>query len=251
MGSLIRYNKPGKEVLAMTPLVTHIIRECHRLRSHIYHLQQEIDRGPRVIRSRQEELEQERHAYEQHFETIKRLKLKQREDEGSLKQTEARLARLEEQLLSITSAKEYQAKLSEIAQAKEKKSMLEDAILTTIMELEEKMAATPKVEKRWSQVQSDFVAFQREAEERYARLQQDLQWSQQELQRWEDQIPEDLRERYEKLVRAMGPDAFAAVKNRYCQGCHTQISEQCILDLRNGTFLRCFNCGRMLYVEDN
>jgi predicted nucleic acid-binding Zn-ribbon protein len=49
----------------------------------------------------------------------------------------------------------------------------------------------------------------------------------------------------------MGPDAFAAVKNRYCQGCHTQISEQCILDLRNGTFLRCFNCGRMLYVEDN
>ncbi|GIW85097.1 MAG: hypothetical protein KatS3mg107_0757 [Gemmataceae bacterium] len=235
----------------MTPLITDIIRECHRLRSHIHYLQQEIDRGPRVLKSRQEELEQERRAYEGHFETIKRLKLKQREDEGSLKQTEARLARLEEQLLSITSAKEYQAKLSEIAQAKEKKSALEDAILATIMELEEKTAGTAEVEKRWAQAQADYAVFQREAEERYARLQQDLQLSQQELNRWEEQIPEDLRERYDKLVRAMGPDAFAAVKHRYCQGCHTQISEQTILELRSGIFHRCFNCGRMIYYAED
>lgn len=235
----------------MTPLITDIIRECHRLRSHIHHLQQEIERGPRVLKSRQEELQQERQAYESHFETLKRLKLKQREDEGSLKQTEARLARLEEQLLSVTSAKEYQAKLSEITQTKQKKSTLEDAILATIMELEERTAATAEVEKRWVQAQADYAVFQREAEERYARLHQDLQLSQQELNRWESQIPEDLRERYDKLVRAMGPDAFAAVKNRYCQGCHTQISEQSILELRNGIFHRCFNCDRMLYVEDN
>jgi predicted nucleic acid-binding Zn-ribbon protein len=234
----------------MTPLITHIIQQCHRLRSHIQRLQEEIDRGPRVLKSRQEELDNARRVYEQHGETIRRLKLKQREDEGSLKQTEARLARLEEQLLSISSAKEYHAKLSEIEQTKQKKSALEDAILMTIMELEERQAATPQVEKEWAQAQEAFAQFQQQAEERFARLHQDLQLSQQELARWENQLPEDLRERYDKLVRAMGPQAFACVRQRYCQGCHTLLSEQCLLELRQGIFQRCFNCGRMLYLEE-
>lgn len=234
----------------MTPPITQVIQQCHRLRTHIHRLQEELEQGPRLLKSRQEEFEQARRQYEQHHETIRRLKLKQREDEGTLKQTEARLARLEEQLLSIGSAKEYQAKLAEIAQAKEKKSALEDAILSALMELEERTAATPQVEQQWRLAQDDYARFQQEAEERYARLQQDLQWSQQQLQHWEEQIPEDLRERYDKLVRAMSHDAFASVRQRYCQGCHTLISEQCLLELRHGVFHRCFNCGRMLYLEE-
>ncbi|MCS7020301.1 MAG: hypothetical protein NZU63_00570 [Gemmataceae bacterium] len=234
----------------MTPLLTDIIRQAHRLRSHIQRLQEEIERGPRVLKSRQEELEQARRHHQEHFDTIKRLKLKQREEEGALKQIEARLARLEEQLLTTSSAKEYQAKLSEIAQARERKNALEDSILATIMELEEKTAASADVEQSWQQAQAAFGQYQQEAQERLVRLQQELQLSQEELHRWESQLPEDLQERYDKLVRAKGPDAFALVKNRYCQGCHTLLSEQCLLELRNGIFHRCFNCGRMLYPEE-
>ena len=74
------------------------------------------------------------HAHQVHYDSITKLKLKQREDEGTLKQTEARLEKLEEQLPGLTVQKEYAAKEVEIALARkgEEGPKLEDAILTTI-----------------------------------------------------------------------------------------------------------------------
>src|SRR5579863_2879064 len=126
---------PEKE-LSM-PLLTDVFRECHRLRKHLRELQAEIDRGPRILKARQETLEAERQEHKDHHEAIKKLKLKQRDDEGTLKQTDTRLAKLEDQLTGISNQKEYEAKQSEIAQARAKKGLLEDAILATMTEIED------------------------------------------------------------------------------------------------------------------
>src|SRR5262245_45050535 len=128
------------------PALTDTLRECHRLRRHLRDLQAEIDRGPRVLKLRQDSLDAERQAHKDHHDAITKLKLKQRTDEVSLKETETRLAKLETQLTTISVQKEYAAKESEIAQAKSKKGELEDAILATITEIEEKTAAVPAVE---------------------------------------------------------------------------------------------------------
>ena len=52
------------------PLLTELFRECHRLRKHIRELQAEIDRGPRVLKARQETLETERQEHKDHHEAI-------------------------------------------------------------------------------------------------------------------------------------------------------------------------------------
>src|SRR5580698_7913456 len=135
------------------PLLTEIFRECHRLRKHLRELQAEIDRGPRVLKLRQETLESERQEHKDHHEAIKKLKLRQRDDEGTLKQTETRLTKLEDQQTGISNQKEYDAKKSEIAQARAKKSECEDSILTTLTEIEEKTVAIPAVEKKWADAQ--------------------------------------------------------------------------------------------------
>ncbi len=132
-------------------LVTSALRECHRLRVHLRNLQAEIDRGPRVLQGYQDELEAARQAHKDHYDAITKLKLKQREDEGTLKQTETRLAKLEDQLTGLSVQKEYAAKKHEIEMAQAKKGETEDAILTSIMELEEKAAAIPAVEQTWAQ----------------------------------------------------------------------------------------------------
>src|SRR5438477_13045958 len=142
---------------SVTTSVTSTLRECHRLRVHIRDLLAEIERGPRVMQEHQEELETARHEHHSHAESITKLKLKQREDEGTLKQTEVRLAKLEEQLTKITVQKEFEAKQSEIRQAQEKKTALEDAILATMTELEEKVAAVPAVDKKWADAQAEFA----------------------------------------------------------------------------------------------
>jgi uncharacterized protein len=232
------------------PLLTDIFRECHRLRKHLRDLQTEIDRGPRILKARQETLEAERHEHKDHHEAIKKLKLKQRDDEGTLKQTDTRLAKLEDQLTGISNQKEYEAKQSEIAQARAIKGGLEDAILATMTDIEEKTAAIPAVEKKWADAQTDFTEFQTEATERLERLKADQEATNVALAKAEMGIPEEIRSRYDSLVKAHGPDAFAGVKDRVCQGCRRKITEQRQVEVRDGLFLLCSTCGKMFYPSD-
>jgi predicted nucleic acid-binding Zn-ribbon protein len=227
--------------------VTSALRECHRLRVHLRDLQAEIDRGPRVRKEHQDELETERQAHKGHHDAITHLKLKQREDEGTLKQTEARLAKLEDQLTGISVQKEFAAKELEITHAKEKKGELEDAILATITELEEKIAAIPVVEEKWKTAEAEFAQFQIEAAERLERMKADTEVSRADLAKAESELPADVKSTYDGIVKAKGPDAFAGAKNRICQGCRTTMTEQQFTELRRGAFRTCVNCGRMQY----
>jgi predicted nucleic acid-binding Zn-ribbon protein len=226
------------------------IRECHRMRSHLRDLQAEIDRGPRVLKARQAKLDAEEHAHKDHHESITKLKLKQREDEGTLKQTEVRLAKLEDQLTDITVQKEYAAKQSEISQARAKKEALEDAILTTMGEIEDRTNRIPAVEKQWADAQAEFAQYQQEAKERLERLVADQQYTREELAKQEALLPEKPRATYDFLVKAHGPDAMAPVKGRVCQGCRTGMTEQKWIELRGGDFTLCSNCGKMLYPTE-
>jgi uncharacterized protein len=232
------------------PAVTPTLRECHRLRKHLRDLQAEIERGPRVLKGRQETLETERQAHKDHHDSITKLKLKQREDEGTLKQTETRLEKLQAQLLGISVAKEMAAKESEIAQAKAKQNELEDAILTTIGAIEEKTAAIPAVEKKWATSQAEFAEFQKDAAERFERLKADQEFSRAALTKAEAEIPEEMRGKYDTLVKAHGPDAMAAVKDKACQGCRTTVSTQRLHELRGGGLSICPHCGKMLYLVE-
>ena len=227
--------------------VTSALRECHRLRVHLRDLQAEIDRGPRILKEHSDELEAERQAHKAHYDAITHLKLKQREDEGTLKQTESRLAKLEEQLTGISVQKEYAAKQLEIEHAKEKKGELEDLILATITELEEKTAAVPAVEEKWRAAQAEFAQFQTEAAERLERMRGDMEESRTVLAAAEATLPADVKSTYNTIVKAKGPDAFAAAKNRVCQACRATMTETQFSDLRRGAFATCVRCGRMLY----
>ena len=230
--------------------VTSALRECHRLRVHLRDLQAEIDRGPRVLREAQDELDDARRAHDGHHDAITHLKLKQREDEGTLKQTEVRLAKLEEQLAGISVQKEYAAKELEITHAKEKKAELEDAILATIGELEEKTAAIPAVEEKWKAAQTEFAQFQTDAAERLERMRADMETSRADLARAEAEVPADAKRTYDAIVLKKGPDAFAKARARVCQGCRTTMTETQFSDLRRGVFYTCAACGRMLYPSE-
>jgi predicted nucleic acid-binding Zn-ribbon protein len=230
--------------------VTATLRECHRLRKHLKNIQEEIDRGPRVLKAHQTRLAQEEQAHKDHHEAIKKLKLRQKDDEGTLKQTEARLAKLEDQLTGIVNSKEYDAKQSEIRQAREKRGALEDAILATMTELEEKTNQIPDVEKQWADAQAEFARSQEEAKERLVQLQEEQVAAREELARQEAALPPAMKPKYDYLVKNHGPDAMAAVKDKTCQGCRTVLTQQRMLDLQSGTFFQCPTCGKMLYPAE-
>jgi len=227
--------------------VADTLRECHRLRKHIKNLEEEITRGPRVLKSIDAELEEQRTEHKTHHDTITKLKLKQREDEGTLKQTETRLAKLESQLLGISVPKEYEAKKSEIRQANDKKAELEEAILTSMGELEERTNAVPAVEKKWAEAQAEQKQAVVDANARIISLKADLEQSRADLLKAEIGVPDKARSQYDHLVKARGPDAIAGVKDKVCQGCRTGLSQQRLMEVQAGHYILCQSCGRLLY----
>ncbi|HYH66031.1 MAG TPA: hypothetical protein VD866_15150 [Urbifossiella sp.] len=232
--------------------VTSSLRECHRLRKHLKALQDEIDRGPRVLKIQQTRLAAEEQAHKDHHETIKKLKLKQRDDEGTLKQTEARLVKLGQQLMGISVTKEYEAKQSEIRQATDLKNQLEETILATMTDLDERTTAIPAVEKQWADAQAEFKESQADAADRLARMLADQKESQAALAAAEAELPANVKAIYDSQVRGRGPDALAALKGKVCQGCRGSVTDQKIYELQSGGFVPCPNasCGRLLYPAE-
>jgi len=231
--------------------VTTVLRELHRLRKHIRDLQTEIDLGPRVMAEQQSTHDAEKQAHADSYEAIKKLKLKQKDDEGTLKTVEQQVEKYKGQLNSAGSKKEFDAKESEIKQATAKKGELEDSILTTITDIEERTANIPTVEKQWATAQAEFEQFKRDARERMQRLQDDLKAANEQLLVAEPKLPQDVKGPYERMVKSYGPDGLSAVVGRACQQCRTNLTEQQRNDLLGGRmFVTCPRCGRGLYLAE-
>src|SRR5262245_23895019 len=159
-----------ESVPAMSTPVPPLLKELHRLRRHLRDLLSEIDLGPRVMKAQRQKLDAEQQAHQDSHDTLKKRKLKLKEDEGGLKEIEQRLLKLQADVNLAGSKKEYDAKLSEIATATGKKGELEDAILATMGEIEERTADLPNVERMWKDAQGEFEQFKKDAAERLERL---------------------------------------------------------------------------------
>jgi len=232
----------------MSATIPQIFKETHRLRKHLRELKDEIERGPRVMKAQLARLAAEEKIHKEHGEGITKLKLKIREDELSLKQNNTQLAKFEKQLDDAGSPKEYEAKQSEIRQAKERIEVLEMQILTQMEDLDNRIAAVPAVDKQWADARAEFEQYKVDAKERLERMQADQKECQALLAKTETTIPPDVKGQYDRLVKQYGPDGLAAVEGRNCQQCNLSVTEQQKQDLQRGQFVCCANCGRALYV---
>ncbi len=231
----------------MSATVPTLLQQAHRLRKHLRELQSEIDLGPRVAKSQQTHLDSEQAAHKAAHDAVGKLKLKIRDEEGTLKQLNTQLAKYEKQLDDAGSPKEYDGKLSEIRQAKEKIVLTEEAILMGMEELESRTAALPADDRRWADAQANFQQQQVDAKERLERIVEDQGLARDHLAKAEAQLPADVKSQYDRLIARYGPDGLAGVNGRSCQQCRTAITEQQKAELAHGKFICCPNCGRGLY----
>lgn len=234
----------------MSEPVTTVLREIHRRRRHLRDLQEEIDIGPRVLKIQETQLEEQRQTHQQAYDTIKKLKMQQHDAEGTLQQTEMRLAKLNAELNTATSKKEFAGKESELKHSNAKKEELEDTILTSLTDIEERTADLPNVEQRWADAQAEFEQFKVDANDRLDRMRKDKEQTDSELADWEAKIPELNRPSYDRLIRSYGPDGLSAVKGKSCQHCRSSLTEQQRLEVNGGRYVICSNCARALYPAE-
>ena len=229
--------------------ITDLFRESHRLRRHARVLQTEIDLGPQVLKEKQDWLASEESAHKEAHDRVKKLKLKLKDDEGSLKQIEQHLDKLSTRALQVTTMKEMDATKHETENAQGKKTESEDAILAGLTEIEERTAHLPKDDRRWKEAKAEFAQFEIDAKDRYERIVEDLTLTMAKLAEKDALLPVEHKATYDRLVKTHGPDGLAAVKGKVCQQCRATMTDQQLFELNRGKFFLCPRCGRALYPD--
>ena len=227
-----------------------LMREIHRLRRFARDLQEQIDRAPLQHKAQKARVTRQENAAHDNQEAIKKLKVAAHEKEVTLKTTHGQIAKHQKQLNEAGSKKEYDALQAEIAAAREKSATLEEEILAAMSETEERTAKVPELDKAAQAAREEFARWEKDSGARLASLKQQLGETQARLKEVEATVPKKVRSDFDRIVRGMGVDSFAAVENRGCSACRTEITAQQYNELLMGDFVPCKSCGRILYLPE-
>jgi predicted nucleic acid-binding Zn-ribbon protein len=225
-----------------------VFREIHRLRGFIHNLQEQLDRIPRLRKAHQARLAKQEQALREAQEAIRKLKVTASDKEKSLKATNGQITRYEQQVNLVSSKKEFDALQLEIAHARTTCEKLEDEILQALVDVDEKTAQLPGLEKALAQVKDEVAKFEAESAPRQADWAAQQAETRKQLQAAEANVPAELRPQYNRTIASLDHEGMAAVKDRTCTACYTEIIYQDFAALELDAFVICKSCGRILYL---
>ena len=225
-----------------------VFREIHNLRTFIHGLQEQLDRIPRTRKAHQARLAKQEQALRDTQDAIRKLKVTASDTEKSMKARHGQIERYEQQINQVGSKKEYDALQLEIAHAKDVCAQLEDQALQALTEVDEKTALLPGLEQAVAQVKDEVAKFEAEIAPRQADLTAQQERAKKQLQEAEAKIPADLRPQYNRTISSLQHEGLAAVRDRTCTACYTEIIFQDHSALQREQFIVCKSCGRILYL---
>jgi predicted nucleic acid-binding Zn-ribbon protein len=227
-----------------------IFREIHRLRRFARDLQEQLDRIPRLLKAHQAKVVRAEEAHRQAKDEVRHWKVKASDGEKALKAKHGDIARFEKQRDQAGSTKEYEALGTEIHHAREKCDEIENEVLAAMEEGEKLEAALPGLEKAAQQAREELVKAEQESAPRKESLTAQLNETTARLQGLEAEIPPDHRAQYNRTVSSLGADGMAAVSDRACTACYTEITAKALGQLQQEEFVVCKSCGRILYLPE-
>lgn len=177
-----------------------------------------------------------------------------RTKEKDLDVVTAKRAKAEARLWEVKNNTEYSAVLAEIEAIKQEKAKSEEEILT-LMELQERLVvdvreAEARFKTREEQARQDEAVVRK----KLAEVEAELAIVRGERESRARELPRPLLADYEKILRARGGVAVAAVNSgaAVCGGCRVSIRPQAIQELKAARApMLCESCGRYLYWQDS
>jgi predicted nucleic acid-binding Zn-ribbon protein len=236
---------------SQTNATTEALRTLHRIHKQLGDLKERLDRGPRVVRARQANLERLEALLEQVKSEEHALTVMIDDKNLQLASDEAAVERRRQQLREASDNKQYQALKDEIAAHEMANSVLTDEILEAMERQDVLKGKTEEAEQAVAKSRIDVQNAQQEVDSQTPVIQGDIERLQSELKECEASLPGDFRQLYSRMVRAMGEDALAAVEGEYCGGCNQHIPVNNINDLMLGEPRTCKSCGRLLYLPES
>jgi len=225
--------------------------KLQRVDSEIYLLRGEKDAKPQAVKL----LEAAFEAKKQSLAELEKQSLdlqKQRKDrEGELAAKEEATKKLQTQLYSLKTNKEYQTMLQQIQDAKADGSVIEDKILQLFEQADKIRVEAEKEKQHLKEEEKVFNEQKKKIDDRVKEI--DDRLSQLDAQRKQvlPEIAPKMLSEYERILNSRDGLAIVTVKDNSCMGCNMFVPPQVInLIKMYERIITCEMCNRMLYVDE-
>jgi predicted nucleic acid-binding Zn-ribbon protein len=229
-----------------------LLWELQKIDLTLKKIKEERDRFPKEIKKLDEKQGIEKEKIQKEREKIESLEKERRQKERDLGTEQEKIKREEGRMLEVKTNKEYQALLSEIETIKNATSREEEEILQILEEIDE---VKKDLSKREKEVTANLEKIEKEKKKIQEKMDQDDGiWKEQKERReaLSKQIESGLFKLYNTLKEKRQGVGVVNVKKETCQGCFVNIPPQMFIEVqKTNTIIRCPNCNRILYWEED
>lgn len=223
------------------------LRDLHRLHIQLRDVQEQLDKGPKQIKARQQFTLQKQAELEAHKLKQKALKVATDQKSLQLKTNEAKIQDIKGKLNSASSNREFDIFKAQIEADTMANSVLEDEILDSLEKVDAAQIALRKLEAEVdaakldeTRIAGDITAADKKNQVRVLELQKEIVDA-------EKNLPTEVVFVYRRLVQAYGSGALAEVDGSICTSCYVGLPPQTVVVLNSGAVVFCKTCGRLLY----
>lgn len=222
------------------------------LDSEIYALKYEKETKPAQVKALEAAFEEKKQGLAVLEKNFLDLQKQRKDRESELVAKEEGAKKLQNQLYSLKTNKEYQTMLQQIADAKADASVIEDKILESLEQLDKAKVAIDQEKQRLQEEEKAFNAKKKEVDDRIKTI--DDRLAQLEAQRKQgiESIDPKILAQYERILASRDGLAIVFVKDSSCGGCNMFVPPQVInLIKMYERLITCEICNRILYINED
>ena len=227
------------------------LKTLQSLDTQLYQFERQQQAKPRELEEFRHQVEEQQEQLKEAEDRLKAIQLAHKEKEVDLQTREGNIKKLQGQLHQVKTNKEYTAMQHEINAARADSSLLEDAILKLLEDIEVAMRARDVQKKRLEEKQAWFRQEDR-------RIQGELQQAKEAIGRLRAErsqntpgIPEEALVVYDRVLKVRNGLALVPLSGETCGGCHQRLPPQVVNEVYlKAKLVTCEACNRILYLND-
>ncbi|MCX5716557.1 MAG: C4-type zinc ribbon domain-containing protein [Candidatus Omnitrophica bacterium] len=225
--------------------------QLQKLDSRIFAAKKELANQPLIIRALEEEFKNTEAGLKSVEEEQKALAIKRKERESDLQSKEDAIKKLQAQLYSIKTNKEYQAMEHEIASQKADASVIEEDILRFFDQSDECAKRVAQQKEALAQERKKFDEQKQVVDKRAKEIEASLAQVNAQRNELAHKADKEFLAKYERILHSKDGIAMVPVEGDACGGCNINLPPQVINEIRmNEDLIFCGNCARILYIEE-
>lgn len=224
------------------------LHALHRFHLALKSVQDELARGPRQVRARDNQLAQLDAEKKTKEDELKHTRANTDRKNLDLKSSEAKIKDLDRKLNEAASNREFDILKGQIAADQVSNSVLEDEILESLEKVDRIMQEIAAIAERRVKLESERNTFAAQIEAQSVDLRKQEAELKGQVQEAEKMIPESIKAHYRRLVGAYGAEGMAPIDNGMCTHCFVSLTPQIAVMIGTGAPIFCPSCDRLLYA---